>query len=207
MRSDLAFFVRLLLPMPALCQDTPLFRANLDHTGVYGAAGVPMFTGVKWRFQTNGRVISSPAVENGCSMSVAWTRISTPSTNKPPRSSGSLLPKVRWYLLRRWRAGLFISPAMTANLTYSMARSSSRPQFLFCCTLSTPRLLRRCSRYQVHGFCLHRDCRRNDYFGTLDGKFAAVDLKTQKLLGSFRTTRPSRSCPQSRIPRGPRTSG
>jgi len=41
------------------------------------------------------------------------------------------------------------------------------------------------------------------YFGTLDGKFAAVDLKTQKLLGSFRTTRPSRSCPQSRIPRGP----
>jgi outer membrane protein assembly factor BamB len=24
-----------------------------------------MFTGVKWKFQTNGRVISSPAVENG----------------------------------------------------------------------------------------------------------------------------------------------
>jgi hypothetical protein len=65
MRSDLAFFVRLLLPMPALCQDTPPFRANLDHTGVYGAAGVPMFTGVKWKFQTNGRVISSPSVENG----------------------------------------------------------------------------------------------------------------------------------------------
>ena len=49
--------------MPALCQDTPMFRANLDHTGVY--SGVPMFTGVKWTFQTNGRVISSPAVENG----------------------------------------------------------------------------------------------------------------------------------------------
>jgi len=32
---------------------------------VYTAAGVPMFTGVKWKFQTNGRVISSPACENG----------------------------------------------------------------------------------------------------------------------------------------------
>jgi eukaryotic-like serine/threonine-protein kinase len=32
---------------------------------VYTAAGVPMFTGVKWKFQTNGRVISSPAFENG----------------------------------------------------------------------------------------------------------------------------------------------
>jgi eukaryotic-like serine/threonine-protein kinase len=28
-------------------------------------AGVPKFIGVKWKFQTNGRVISSPAVENG----------------------------------------------------------------------------------------------------------------------------------------------
>jgi eukaryotic-like serine/threonine-protein kinase len=61
----LAFFVLLLLPVPALCQDTPMFRASLEHTGVYSAAAVPMFTGVKWKFQTNGRVISSPAVEDG----------------------------------------------------------------------------------------------------------------------------------------------
>jgi eukaryotic-like serine/threonine-protein kinase len=42
-----------------------MFRASLEHTGVYSAAAVPMFTGVKWKFQTNGRVISSPAVANG----------------------------------------------------------------------------------------------------------------------------------------------
>jgi hypothetical protein len=26
-----------------------MFRANLEHTGVYSAAGVPKFTGVKWK--------------------------------------------------------------------------------------------------------------------------------------------------------------
>jgi outer membrane protein assembly factor BamB len=42
-----------------------MFRGNLNHTGVYDAAGVPKLTGVKWKFQTNGYVISSPAVANG----------------------------------------------------------------------------------------------------------------------------------------------
>ena len=42
-----------------------MFRANLDHTGVYSASGVPRLSGVKWKFQTGGRVISSPAIENG----------------------------------------------------------------------------------------------------------------------------------------------
>ena len=46
-----------------------------------------------------------PSLRMGWSMSVAWTRISSPSTNKPVRSSGSLLAKVRWHLLRRWQAG------------------------------------------------------------------------------------------------------
>jgi outer membrane protein assembly factor BamB len=42
-----------------------MFRANLEHTGVYSGAGVPKLGGVKWKFQTGGRVISSPPVENG----------------------------------------------------------------------------------------------------------------------------------------------
>jgi outer membrane protein assembly factor BamB len=42
-----------------------MFRGNLSHTGVYTAAGVPKLTGVKWKFHTNGYVISSPAVANG----------------------------------------------------------------------------------------------------------------------------------------------
>jgi outer membrane protein assembly factor BamB len=46
---------------PILAQDA-MFRGNPEHTGVYGAAGVPKFTGVKWQFHTKGQVFSSPAI-------------------------------------------------------------------------------------------------------------------------------------------------
>jgi outer membrane protein assembly factor BamB len=42
-----------------------MFRGNLAHTGVYNAPGVPKFSKIKWKFQTGGQVISSPAVANG----------------------------------------------------------------------------------------------------------------------------------------------
>ena len=41
-----------------------MFRGNPQHSGVYDAAGVPQFTAVKWKFHTDGKVISSPAVAN-----------------------------------------------------------------------------------------------------------------------------------------------
>ena len=42
-----------------------MFRGDLAHTGVYNAAGVPKFAAVKWKFQTGGRVVSSPAIVAG----------------------------------------------------------------------------------------------------------------------------------------------
>ena len=48
-------------PLPTLAQDV-MFRGNPEHTGVYGAAGVPQFTGVKWQFHTQGQILSSPAI-------------------------------------------------------------------------------------------------------------------------------------------------
>ena len=42
-----------------------MFRGNLAHTGVYDAVGVPKFSRIKWKFQTGGQVIASPAVTNG----------------------------------------------------------------------------------------------------------------------------------------------
>jgi outer membrane protein assembly factor BamB len=48
-----------------LAQDAPMFRGNLRHTGVYNASGVATLNGIKWKFHTSGRVISSPAVANG----------------------------------------------------------------------------------------------------------------------------------------------
>lgn len=46
----------------ALAQDTAMFRGNLQHTGVYDAKGVLKLQGIKWKFHTNGNLISSPAV-------------------------------------------------------------------------------------------------------------------------------------------------
>ena len=42
-----------------------MFRGNPQHSGVYQAAGVPKFSKVKWKFHTNGSVVSSPAVAGG----------------------------------------------------------------------------------------------------------------------------------------------
>jgi outer membrane protein assembly factor BamB len=43
-------------------QDAPTFRGNAQHTGVYSAAGITGFSGLKWKFHTNGMVIGSAAV-------------------------------------------------------------------------------------------------------------------------------------------------
>jgi len=61
----LYFLAAFLVVLPAFGQDVAMFRGNLLHTGVYEAAGVPQFSRVKWKFQTGGKVISSPAVANG----------------------------------------------------------------------------------------------------------------------------------------------
>src|SRR5258708_10578052 len=46
---------------PVFAQEAT-FRSNPQHTGVYEAAGVTKFTGVKWQFPTRGQVLSSPAI-------------------------------------------------------------------------------------------------------------------------------------------------
>lgn len=57
--------VAALAALPAIGQNAPTFRGNLEHTGVYSAAGVRKFSRVLWRFKTDGKVISSPAIANG----------------------------------------------------------------------------------------------------------------------------------------------
>ena len=47
----------------AFCQN--MFRGGLDHTGVYQSNGLRQAPTVKWRFQTGGPVLSSPAVVAG----------------------------------------------------------------------------------------------------------------------------------------------
>jgi eukaryotic-like serine/threonine-protein kinase len=59
------FLLLLVLCAPASCDDATMFRGNPQHTGVYGRSAVQRFNRIKWRFHTDGRVISSPAVSNG----------------------------------------------------------------------------------------------------------------------------------------------
>jgi hypothetical protein len=46
-------------------QDAPMFQEDPQHIGVYSAVGAPTLNGIKWKFHTNGRVISSSAVVHG----------------------------------------------------------------------------------------------------------------------------------------------
>jgi outer membrane protein assembly factor BamB len=42
-----------------------MYRGNPEHTGVYRSGGAPDFGGIRWRFQTDGPIRSSPAVAGG----------------------------------------------------------------------------------------------------------------------------------------------
>lgn len=55
----------LVISATSFALDPSLFRGNLQHTGIYDAAGVAQFSGVKWKFHTGGSVVSSPAVADG----------------------------------------------------------------------------------------------------------------------------------------------
>ena len=57
--------VAVLVPSYLAAWDSPMFRADAAHSGLYDAAGVPKFTKIKWQFHTEGRVYSSPAVVKG----------------------------------------------------------------------------------------------------------------------------------------------
>ncbi len=41
------------------------FRADERHSGIYPGAGVPVLHGVRWKFKTQGPVISTPAIADG----------------------------------------------------------------------------------------------------------------------------------------------
>jgi len=53
------------LAAPAWGEAIAMFRANPAHTGVYDTAGVDQLNGVKWKFKTGGKILSSPAIAGG----------------------------------------------------------------------------------------------------------------------------------------------
>lgn len=58
----LALSAAAIAPPLAGFAESPVFRGNAQHTGVYDAPGVPRLNGVLWSFSTAGKVIGSPAL-------------------------------------------------------------------------------------------------------------------------------------------------
>jgi hypothetical protein len=101
-------FLALCLSLSTSAQDAALFRGDLQHTGVYGAPGVPKLNGVKWKFHTGGRVISSPAVVNG----VAYVGSTDGNLYAIDAGSGAL----KWkFETKSW---VVSSPAILAGVVY-----------------------------------------------------------------------------------------
>lgn len=63
--GSMALLAVVLMVPPRGFAESPMFRGDPRHTGVYDAIGVPKFNGVKWTFKTAGKVIGSPAVMGG----------------------------------------------------------------------------------------------------------------------------------------------
>lgn len=57
-------FVVLLGCMTAGAEDSPMFRNDAGHSGIY-AGGVAQLHGVRWKLKTKSEVNSSPAIANG----------------------------------------------------------------------------------------------------------------------------------------------
>lgn len=62
--SIAALFPILLLCATMRADDTPMFRNDAAHSGIY-SGGVPQLHRIRWSFHTGGEVVSSPAVVNG----------------------------------------------------------------------------------------------------------------------------------------------
>jgi outer membrane protein assembly factor BamB len=95
-------------------QDAPMFRGDLQHTGVYGAAGVPKLAGIKWKFHTGGSVISSPAVVDG----VAYVGSTDGNLYAIDTASGSL----KWKF--ETKSCEVSSPAVVAETVYFLSYDS-----------------------------------------------------------------------------------
>ena len=54
-----------LFPCTLFALDSPSFRGGSDHPGVYDSAAITHTPQLKWKFQTAGKIFSSPAISGG----------------------------------------------------------------------------------------------------------------------------------------------
>jgi outer membrane protein assembly factor BamB len=100
--------VAVVAALPAFGLDDSMFRGNPEHSGVYDAIGMPKFSQVKWRFHTNGKVISSPAVAGG----VVFVGSTDQNLYAVEQESG----KLKWKFQTKGRVNS--SPAVSHGVVY-----------------------------------------------------------------------------------------
>ena len=193
MRYRFAALLCLVLPVSA---QTSTFRGNLQHTGVYDAAGVPKFHKVKWKFHTNGYIFSTPAIVN--------------DTAYVGSTDGNLYAVNLATGTQRWKfatqARVTSSPAVTNGMVYFTSFDSN----LYAVDATTGKLAwkfktageRRFIGTHLHGaepageampdpfdFYLSSPVVWNGavYFGSGDGNVYAVDATSGALKWKFHT--------------------
>jgi outer membrane protein assembly factor BamB len=198
MRLTLRCLTALLLLLPGclLAFDSPMFRGDPAHSGVYDAAGVLQAAKVKWKFQTQGRVYSSPAVVKG----VVYFGSTDHYLYAVDKDSGTL----KWK--SKTGSGITSSPAVENGAVYF----GSYDGFFYAVDADTGKLKwkfqtageRRYAGKHLHGslpageampdpfdFYLSSPVvwKGKVYFGSGDGNIYALDTATGKLAWKFAT--------------------
>jgi len=196
MKTLISPVVALFLVIPALSQDAAMFRGNLQHTGIYDAAGVPKFNRVQWKFHTGGQVFSSPAIANG----VAYVG----STDGKLYAVDILTGREKWNFVTKVR--VTSSPAVDDGTVYFGSYDSN----FYAADAATGKLKwkfatggeRRFAAKHLHGsepasetmpdpfdFYLSSPAvwNRAVYFGSGDGNVYALDAASGKLNWKFHT--------------------
>lgn len=88
--------------------DVAMFRGDPAHSGVYSSPSAPTLATVKWKFKTNGKVVSSPAVVDG----VVYFGSADRNLYAVNAADGSL----RWKFPTK--GGVNSSPAVAGGLVY-----------------------------------------------------------------------------------------
>jgi outer membrane protein assembly factor BamB len=184
------------LTTAAFSQNAPMFRGNLAHTGVYDGVGVPKLTGIKWKFHTDGLIISSPAVVDG----LVYVGSTDGNLYAIDRNSGAM----KWKF--ETKARVVSSPAVAGGLVYF----SSYDGYFYAVDATTGKLKwnfknageRRFAAMHIHGSLPAAetmpdpfDCYLSSpavwkgavYFGSGDGNVYALDATTGGIRWKFHT--------------------
>jgi eukaryotic-like serine/threonine-protein kinase len=183
--------------LPALAADAAMFRNGLDHSGVYAGNGLMQFQSVRWKFQTHGAVLSSPAVYNGV--------VYVGSDDRHLYALDAATGAEKWHFVTKG-GGVNSSPAVSADAVYFLSvdgsfyaldRTSGKQLWKFDTEGE-----RRFEAKGLHGVTPHQQIIADPwdfflsspalyngavYFGCGDGNIYALDSKGGQLKWKFHT--------------------